>query len=242
MDTSKMKLATILFLMLVLAVSGYKAYQYNSPSLVIQVNGDPYHTQHYAEANINILDKKGKKVVLFGDSIIYGWKFPNTINGYMLVNRGINGETTDALIGRFTKDVIQIKPQYVVILAGINDAATIYEADPNGVDLQIQKIVSNIRLMAENAKEKGIAPIVCSVLPVNDKYRLPVQDFNEIVIRLNKELESMTKVEGMIYVNFWSIVVDQNTGMLKSDYSKDGIHPSEQAYQQMWNLLVPRLK
>lgn len=242
MDNFKRKLVIILFLIIALAVVGNKAYQYRSAPLPVQGNGDPYHTQQYAEANINILKQKDKKVVMVGDSIVYSWKFPNTINGYMLVNRGISGETTDALIGRFTNDVIKIKPRYVVILAGINDAATMYEADPNGVDLQIQKIVSNIRLMADNAKVNGIVPIVCSVLPVNDKYRLPDQDINNIVVQLDKELESMTKVEGMIYVDLWSSVVDQNTGMLKSDYSNDGIHPNEKAYQQMWNLLVTLLK
>jgi lysophospholipase L1-like esterase len=117
-----------------------------------------------------------------------------------------------------------------------------FEADPNGVDLQLQKIVSNIRLMAKAAEGKGIAPIVCSVLPVNNQYRLPAQDINIIVIRLNKELESMAKAEEIIYIDFWVIVVDQSSGMLKSAYSKDGLHPNEPAYHQMWELLVPHLK
>jgi len=241
MDYPKRKLAILLFIILVMVVIWNKPYN-RFESLIVQENGDPYHTKQYEEANINILKQNDKKVVMVGDSIVYGWKFPNTINGYMLINRGINGDTTDALIGRFTNDVIKFKAQYVVILAGINDVAIMYEVDPNGVDLQMQKIVSNIRLMAENAKKNGTAPIVCSVLPVNDKYHLPVQDINNIVIRLNKELESMIKVEGLIYVDFWSIVIDQNTGMLKNDYSNDGIHPNEQAYEQMWNLLVPQLK
>ncbi len=240
MDNSKRKLVIILFMILSLAFAGNKAYQYQFAPLPVQ--GDPYHTKQYAEANINLLKQQNKKIVVVGDSIVYGWKFPNAINGYMLVNRGISGETTDGLIGRFTNDAIKIKPQYVVILCGINDATTMYEADPDGIDLQIQKIVSNIRLMAENAKEKGIAPIVCSVLPVNDKYRLPTQDINNIVIQLNEKLESMTKVEGIIYVDLWSIVVDPNTGMLKSDYSNDGLHPIEKAYQPMWSLLVTMLK
>jgi lysophospholipase L1-like esterase len=145
-------------------------------------------------------------------------------------------------MGRFNKDVLQIKPQYVVIMVGINDVVTMFEADPNSVDLQLQKIVSNIRLMAKTAEGKGIAPIVCSVLPVNNQYRLPAQAINHIVIRLNQKLESMAKVEGIIYIDFWVIVIDQNTGMLKSDFSKDGLHPSEPAYQQMWELLVPLLK
>ncbi len=234
--------ATILFLFLVLGIAGDQAYQYRSALLPVKAYNDPYHTKQYAAANLNILGQKGKKVVLFGDSIIYNWKLPNKINGYLLVNRGINGDTTDELIGRFTKDVVQVNPQYVVILAGINDAATMYEADPNGVGLQILKITSNIRLMVADAKVKGITPIVCSVLPVNNKFNLPVQDINNIVILLNQELESMTKLEGIIFVDFRPNVIDQNTGMLKSDYSEDGIHPSNNAYQQMWKLLVPQLK
>jgi lysophospholipase L1-like esterase len=238
MDKYKGRLFRILFLVLALAIIEYEAYHYRSAPLINQSEYNPYNTKQYAEANINILKQKEKKVVVVGDSIVEGWKFPNKINGYMLINRGISGETTDSLIGRFTNDVIKIKPQYVVILAGINDIAAIYEADPNGVDLQIQKIVSNIKLMADNAKEKEIVPIVCSVLPVNEKYRLPVQDINNAVIKLNQNLASMTKAEGMIYVDLWSIVIDQNTGMLKSDYSYDGIHLNEKAYQPMWSQLT----
>jgi hypothetical protein len=111
MYTSKVKLAIIPLLMLVMMLVGYKLHQSKVSPLVIQVKGDPYHTKQYAEANNKILDKIEKKVVLAGDSMIYGWKFPDTVNGYLLVNRGINGETTDALIGRFNKDVIQIKPE-----------------------------------------------------------------------------------------------------------------------------------
>ncbi|PKM78103.1 MAG: hypothetical protein CVU90_03505 [Firmicutes bacterium HGW-Firmicutes-15] len=240
MDNSKKTSAIIILLMLALAFSGYKGYQYRSSLAFVQNNR--YHPKQYTGVITDVLDQKYKEVVVIGDSIIYRWNFPNKINGYILINRGIDGETTDDVISRFTKDAVKLKPQYVVILAGINDAATMYEADPNGVDLQIQQTVSNIRLMADIAKGKEITPIVCSVLPVNDKYRLPPQDINNIVIKLNENLESMTKVEGLIYVDFWSIVVDQNTGMLKSDYSNDGIHPSEIAYQDMWNLLATQLK
>ena len=243
MNKSSKTITVILLLILALTGVGYKAYEFRSQLLVIHENSDPdpYHTQQYAEANINILKQKSKKVVLVGDSIIYGWKFPNTINEYLLINRGINGERTDELIGRFTNDVIKIKPQYVVILIGINDAATMYEADPTGVDLQIQKIVSNITLMAENAKEAGISPVICSILPVNEQYRLPAQDINQIVRELNHELELVSKSEGFIYADFYTGVADENTGMLKSGYSKDGLHPSESGYQQMWTVLAPLL-
>jgi lysophospholipase L1-like esterase len=228
--------------MLVLALVGYKAYQCRSELQLIKGNLDTYHIKQYAEDDKKEAEQKDKKIVAFGDSIIYGWKFTSSLNGFRLINRGISGEGTDAMVGRFTNDVIILKPQYVIILAGINDVAAIYDADPGGTDLQIQKIVSNIRLMAEAARTQGIVPIVCSLLPVNDYYTQPAPAINQIVIPLNRELQAMTATEDIIYVDFWSVVVDPHTGMLRTDYSQDGIHPNSPAYQAMWTKLSEVVK
>lgn len=39
------------------------------------------------------------------------------------LGRGIDGQTTMQLLVRFRADVIELDPEYVVILAGINDIA-----------------------------------------------------------------------------------------------------------------------
>jgi len=40
---------------------------------------------------------------------------------WRVLNRGVNGERTDQIRLRFTRDVIQARPDLVIIVAGVND-------------------------------------------------------------------------------------------------------------------------
>ena len=69
-------------------------------------------------------DTKEKKIIFFGNSITQSWSDYTEFfsdNGY--VNKGISGQTTDQMLVRFKKDVVDEKAYCVVILAGINDLA-----------------------------------------------------------------------------------------------------------------------
>ena len=71
--------------------------------------------------------KNEQRVVFMGDSITDSWDSPNNggfFPGKPYVNRGISGQTTPQMLIRFRRDVIELKPKVVVILAGTNDIAT----------------------------------------------------------------------------------------------------------------------
>lgn len=237
MQISTRRLILLLFLIFICSLISFEAYEYRS-ELVLNLNQD----NQYARENKELAKLADRKVVAIGDSIVYGWNFPDKINGYLMVNRGISGQTTNDLIDRFSGDAIKIKPQYVVILAGINDIAAGYEENYNDMDSTIQKATKNIQSMAANAQKKGIKPVICSVLPVNEIYRLPARDINNLVIQLNENLKMIANNEGFIYLDLYSAVLDTKNGMLIKDYSNDGIHPNEKGYQQMWILLADQLK
>ena len=67
-----------------------------------------------------------KTVILIGDSITESWKgySPGFFaeNPY-LINKGVGSETTSQILDRFNKDVVSLGPEFVIILAGINDIA-----------------------------------------------------------------------------------------------------------------------
>ncbi len=241
---SKSKLVIIILIILGLALAAAKASLIKGDGSLLGLGNlsDASHPPPAAEANIGYFKSADPKVVLLGDSIINGWELPDEVNGYRLVNRGVSGETTGDLLGRFKQDVIIPRPRYVVILVGINDVALTYETDPSGIAEQLPKIAGNIRLMAEQAKSKGIVPLVCSVLPVNCHYRIDAAAINLMVNRLNQELAAAAQAGNYIFVDFWPAVLDSDTGLLKNDYAADGIHPNQLAYAQMWNLLLPHLK
>ena len=62
---------------------------------------------------------------------------------------------------RFKQDVIDIKANTVIILAGINDIAE------NTGPISLKQILGNIISMCELANQNNIRVILCSVLPAN---------------------------------------------------------------------------
>ena len=57
-----------------------------------------------------------------GDNVLVTWH-PGffTSNGY--IDKGVSGETTQQMLGRYQKDVLDQNPQVVVIMGGTNDLA-----------------------------------------------------------------------------------------------------------------------
>ena len=60
-----------------------------------------------------------------GDSITDGWaeQDPAFFTQNNIVGRGISGQVTSQMLVRFRRDVLDLRPRYVVIIAGINDIA-----------------------------------------------------------------------------------------------------------------------
>ena len=69
------------------------------------------------------------------------------------INKGISGQTTSEILNRFQNDVINKKPNTVIILAGINDIAK------NNGPIKIENIAKNIFKMVELAKKEKLIPL-----------------------------------------------------------------------------------
>jgi lysophospholipase L1-like esterase len=66
------------------------------------------------------------------------------------------------MLVRFRPDVIALKPQVVVILAGTNDVAG------NTGPMSLEAIEANLTSMFELARANNIRVVIASVLPVSD--------------------------------------------------------------------------
>jgi acyl-CoA thioesterase-1 len=170
------------------------------------------------------------RVVFFGDSITDFWRLNEYFQGKDYVNRGISGQVTSEMLGRFKADVIDLKPVAVVILAGTNDLAR---------NTPISTITSNYTMMAELAKAHGIKVIFASVLPVSDYHKATNPDWERSkarppasIVALNDWLKRYTSSQGHIYLDYFSAVAD-NAGMLKADMADDGLHPNAAGYRAM---------
>ena len=184
-----------------------------------------------------ITDSIQHRVVFMGNSITEGWiKWrPEFFEGKPYVNRGISGQTTPQMLLRFRQDVINLKPSAVVILAVINDIAG------NTGPSTIQMIMDNLISMAELAKANQIKVIFCSVLPAKDFPWRPGLEPDEKVVKLNALLRDYTLERGLVYVDYFSAMVDDSNG-LKDNLGYDGVHPNALGYSVMEPLVEEGIK
>jgi lysophospholipase L1-like esterase len=195
--------------------------------------------QKYREANVplRILPPASIPAVFMGDSITEFWSVNDSsfFADAKYVNRGISGQTTPQMILRFKPDVIDLKPARVVILAGINDIAE------NTGPITIDEIFANIVTMIKLAQTNKIKVILCSVLPANEfPWRAGMQPA-EKVISLNDKLKTYAAKNNIVYVDYYSAMVDENKGLDKR-FTEDGVHPNAEGYQTMKSILQPFLK
>lgn len=173
-----------------------------------------------------------KRVVLMGDSITEFWliKQPDFFANKNYIVRGISGQTSSQMLIRFRPDVIQLKPEVVVILAGVNDIAG------NNGTISNEKIVGNIISMIELAKANNIKVILCSVLPASNFNWRPNPNAAELILNLNQLLFDYAQKQKLSYVDFHTAMKNKNNG-LPLEYSEDGVHPNLKGYQIMSDLL-----
>ncbi len=180
----------------------------------------------YAAANKTVAIPS--KVVFMGNSITDGWWPADSAffkqNGY--IDRGISGQTTAEMLVRFRADVINLKPQAVVILAGTNDIAQ------NIGYISQENIFGNIVSMAELAKVNNIQCILCSILPVYEYPWRPGMEPAGKIKQLNGWLKAYAEKNGLVYVDYYSALVDERGG-LPEKYARDGVHPNITAYKIM---------
>lgn len=188
----------------------------------------------YAVANQSLkLPIKGEnRVVFMGNSITEGWKTsdPDFFSTKNYINRGIGGQTTSQMLVRFRSDVIALQPKLVIILAGINDIAQ------NNGPIELHDIFGNIVSMVELAKANNIKVVLSSILPANDFPWKKGMDPAEKVIKLNEMLERYCHENKIIFVNYYTKMVDSKKG-LDRKYTNDGVHPTLAGYKVMEPLL-----
>ena len=171
-----------------------------------------------------------KRVVFIGDSITDRWDLGRFFPGKPYINRGIGGQVTPQMLVRFHADVVALHPAAVVILAGVNDVHGVFQVETE------QQIEANYLAMAEIADANHIKLIFTAILPVNnytDNAKSALRDRRpEILYRLNIWLKTFCAQHHYGFIDYGPVLRDAN-GLLRADYTTDGIHPNDAAYAAM---------
>ena len=177
-----------------------------------------------SDAQLALLPAGTNQVIFMGDSITDNWNsvtpfFP----GKPFVNRGIGGQITPQMLVRMRPDVINLQPDVLLILGGINDIGMKVEA--------LENIEGFIFSMAELAKIHKIQVIIASILPVCGDLMKSIHP-PEWILEINDKLKAYAATNDVIYLDYFSAVVDAN-GDLRQELSLDCLHPNADGYAIM---------
>ena len=203
-------------------------------------NEDWANFKRYRKSNeeLNAPSKKEKRVVFIGNSITDNWTRDHGTffeKNPSYVNRGISGQTSSQMLVRFRPDVIELNPKVVVISAGTNDIAE------NRGPITINRIAGNIFSMAELAKQNGIKVILASVLPASSYSWCPSIIPSDKIIELNKLIKKYAKENKIIYLDYYTPMVNENKGLIK-ELGRDTVHPNAAGYDIMEPLVNQAIK
>ena len=140
-------------------------------------------------------------------------------------NRGMDGDSTSGMVNRFAMSVTPEKPEFVVIMGGLNDLFTRVPDDD---------VYRNLVQLTQMSREIGAEPIVLSTTPVAGAV-----DFNERIEALNDRLAGYCAANGVRFIDLFSDLLDG--GVLAEEYSNDGVHLSDGGYKRMISDLTPLL-
>ncbi len=188
------------------------------------------------------------KIVCIGDSLTEGlgvdkeksWPMILGELGKMeVINRGISGDTTTGMVGRFYQDVIGYQPTHVVIMGGYNDLWW---------GMPVNAILANIYSMAKQALHHRITPVIGIPIPIYMKgldhdiiwepiagYPVLQSKFSQLV----NELKNMAEKNRWHYFDFYSLYMNENK-VINQQYflDTDGLHPNEEGHLDMAKLAL----
>ncbi|SPZ21421.1 GDSL-like Lipase/Acylhydrolase [Providencia rettgeri] len=145
--------------------------------------------------------------------------FPNLL----VVNRGINGDTTIGVIDRLSS-ITSMQPTKIFIMLGVNDIMT---------GKTVEDTYNNYIEIIKTLKSKGFDIYVQSTL-LADHFKAD----NSKIIELNSKLVNFCKENNITYI-------DLNSGLtinekLRGDLTIDGIHLNNKGYD-IWKSEINKI-
>ncbi|MEM1357660.1 MAG: GDSL-type esterase/lipase family protein, partial [Bacteroidota bacterium] len=159
------------------------------------------NTARYQVANAALTGSSEGRVVLLGNSITDAWASRDSAffarNNF--VGRGISGQTSPQLLVRFRQDVVDLKPEIVVIHIGTNDIAE------NTGPYDQAFTLGNITSMIDIAEQNGIKVVLASVLPATQfNWRKELGDRSGMILKLNEALKQLAINRQIAYLDYHS--------------------------------------
>ncbi len=183
-------------------------------SIVLRSTATYLENYRYLERNILA------SIILLGDSITQGFPTDMLLKEFSIINKGISGDTTDRVLERLNRDVIDLAPSAVFLLMGTNDIGSGFSN--NTVLVNYERAILRI---AKNGP--AIKLFLESILPTRGIDNRPT----ERIQLLNVEIHKLAMKYGIKFLDIYPLFINGN-GDLAEEFSDDGLHLTLPAYEK----------
>lgn len=140
-----------------------------------------------------------------------------------VVNAGVNGESTEGMLWRFSLAVIAEKPDAVIVWGGINDL---------GAARNPEQVMGNLAKLYESCREIGATPVACTLTPTRRT--------SPNMRRLNDMISAHASEKGLILADLFPGLADTE-GNLRQEYSDDSAHLTQAGYRRVAEIILHAL-
>ena len=207
-------LITVIFVLMIIFV-GFLIFHYTTFN----------HHKVKVVTKIKEVEKVPDNYLFLGDSITDFYDLDKYYPDMPTVNSGVSGNTTEDILKDMKKRAYQYNPSKVFLLIGTNDLDTKHSKED--IVNNVEKIISELK---ENRPKAEL--YIESIYPVNPDVRRSKSGNrnNDDIKQINKELKKYCKENKINYINLYDLLKDEDDN-LKEEYTKDGLHLSDEGYK-----------
>jgi len=177
-------------------------------------------------------------IVCLGDSLTWGFPYGPEYSWVhivkqrilekriVLVNRGINGDTTEGMLERFESSVCSQHPVAVIVLGGTNDIL---------VRESLSRVEYNIEHIVAKARENAIKIILGLPIP------LGWAEPERRLTRLREWIRAYAQEHDLKCIDFAAPFYRAGSLEIRHEFYLDGGHPTKEGYQLMADQVDLRL-
>ena len=193
-----------------------------------------------------------KKLIFIGNSIVNGFPYSRgkSFTGRIraaakdgtagfcadVINKGVNGETTDQLLVRAEEDVFRHEPAALFIMSGTNDF--IFET------CSPREAADNMEALAAAAESRGILPVFLTPLltdapMASRKWMAGMGTDYEAVNDEIRELADLLRQSGRPFIDTLTAYREYHQEILDRDEAyHDGVHPTIAGHEYLARIIA----
>ena len=187
-----------------------------------------YHLQKVAQFAEENKSKSSCEVVFLGDSLTDLYNVKDSYPQWDVLNRGIGGDRTYNVLDILPTSAYAVHPKVAILQIGINDIFAGRTLDR--IEKDYEQILSNIK---ENLPDCKL--IVESLYPLTADCVVRLDE----VKKFNPKILALTEKYSYPYVDMYTPLLDPETNELKTDYTVEGLHLTEEGYKVITANLTP---